>query len=218
MNDMKRRGYDGFQHKSKLPGISLVCFGKMENDLEYTLMQSLTAFFGSIQEHLPVQPEFSCFHFPDPVNLPKVNQETTFFPLLEQVNGNIILGVTGTGFYSPSRSRFIFGYGNFRGRGLLSSYRFRQESSSHGEFLDRMSKQIIKTLAMACNLGACTNPECIVSYHRWVKDLDRNRFVCDTCRAEIIKSLLEFLRQDDTDEDCRKEFENKGFGQIFGSK
>jgi predicted Zn-dependent protease len=212
---MKRRGYDGSQFKSKSPGITLVCFGKMENDLEYTLMQSLNAFFRSIQEHLPVQPGFSCFHFPDPVNLPNENQETLFFPLLEQVDGNIILGVTGTGFYSPFRSRFIFGYGNSTGRGLLSSYRFRLESGSHKQFLDRMSKQIIKTLAMACSLGPCSNPECIVSYHRWVKDLDRNHFVCDTCRTELIQSLSEFLIHDDS-KDCREESEILGSGQIFG--
>jgi predicted Zn-dependent protease len=201
--DIMKRGYDGFQHRSKRPGISIVFFGRIDRDLEDTLIHSLSQFSGSFGELLSVQPEFSCFHLPNPHKLPNANQETVFFPLLEQVKGNIVIGVTGSGFYDPSLHRYVFSYGSWNGRGLLSTYRFRTEIPNRGLFLDRLSKQIIKTLAMACGLGSCSNPECVVSYHRWVEDLDRNRYVCDACRSALIRSFSIFLKQYDNGDDFR---------------
>jgi predicted Zn-dependent protease len=190
---MAERGFDGFQHRSERPGISLVCFGRIEQDLEETLVHSLGDLVASLEEFIPTLPVVSCFHEPDPIRIPAVNQEEAYFPLLERNGGNIVLGVTNTGFFDPSRSRHIFSYGHVDGRGALSTYRFRSESETRKLFLERMGKQVLKTLAMACTVGTCDNTGCIVSYHRWAKDLDRNRYVCEPCRQDFIRNLKFFL-------------------------
>jgi predicted Zn-dependent protease len=56
-----------------------------------------------------------------------------------------------------------------------------------------MGKQILKTLAMACTVSPCSDTGCIVSYHRWAKDLDRNQYVCEPCRQDLIRNLKFFL-------------------------
>ncbi|MDD1703548.1 MAG: hypothetical protein LUQ31_11275 [Methanoregula sp.] len=187
------RGSDGIRYNQKHPGITLVCFGRIEHDLKDELLHSLSAFFDTLQEELPVRPVCSCRFEPDPEKIPAQNQETAYFPVLEIAGGNIILGVTNTGFYDPSLPRYIFSYGRFNGLGLLSTYRFRNETNTRRQYLERMGKQIIKTLAMACSLDACPDKGCVVSYHRYVDDLDHNRYVCESCRTEFIRSLKFFL-------------------------
>jgi predicted Zn-dependent protease len=190
---MTERGFDGFQHRSEKPTISLVCFGSIEHDLEDTMIHSLESLVDSLEEFISARPVVSCFHEPDPLRIPAVNQEEAYFPLLARNGGNIVLGVTNTGFFDPYKSRNIFGYGHVDGRGALSTLRFRSESTTRKLFLERMGKQILKTLAMACTVGACDDNGCIVSYHRWAKDLDRNQYVCEPCRQDLIRNLKFFL-------------------------
>jgi len=187
------RGFDGIQYNQKRPGITLVCFGRIEHELRDELLHSLGSLLDSLEEFIPIRPVVSCFHEPDPLRIPAVNQEVSYFPLLEQIGGNIVLGVTNTGFFDPSKSRYIFSYGHVDGRAALSALRFRKECATRQLFLERMGKQILKTLAMACTLSSCADTGCIVSYHRWAKDLDRNQYVCEPCRQDLIRNLKFFL-------------------------
>jgi predicted Zn-dependent protease len=196
-------GHDGGEIPSKHPTVALVFFEERDHELKDALLESLEQFFEWLNGELPVQPRVSVWNIQNPEIIPAHNQDKVFFPVLEQANGNIILGVTETGFYDTSLPRFVFSYGSWKGRGLLSTYRFRTETHNRRLFLDRLRKQIIKTLAMACGLSSCSNPDCVVSYHRWVEDLDRNRYICKTCRTELIRSLSVFLKQDDGGNDFR---------------
>jgi predicted Zn-dependent protease len=190
------RGSEGYQKSSKKPAVTLMCFGRTEHDLRDTLLDSLQAFSDSLQDDFPVRPVYSCRYESDPAVIPPVNQAEAYYPLLERAGGNIVLGVTATGFYDPGLSRFIFGYGSFNGRGLLSTYRFRTETPGRRLFLERMGKQIIKTLSMACNMSNCNDQECVISRHRYVSDLDRNRYVCGPCRDELVRGILFYLGND----------------------
>ena len=197
------RGEDGGERPSKHPSVALVFFEENDDELKDALLESVEQFFDWLKGELPAKPRFSLWNARNPENIPAQNQDRVFFPLLEEVNGNIVLGITGTGFYDPSLPRFVFSYGSWSGRGLLSTYRFRTETHNRRLYLDRLRKQIIKTLAMACGLGSCSNPDCVVSYHRWVEDLDRNRYVCNSCRSALIRSLSVFLKQYDSGDDYR---------------
>jgi len=194
--------YDsGGERPSKHPTVALVFFEEQDYELRDTLLASVEEFFDWLKGELSAQPRFSLWNARNPENIPTQNQDRVFFPLLEEVNGNIVLGITGTGFYDPSLPRFVFSYGSWSGRALLSTYRFRTESHNRSIYLDRVRKQIIKTLAMACGLSACSRPDCVISYHRWIEDLDRNQCVCDRCRSSLIQSLSGFLKQDDGGDD-----------------
>lgn len=199
--------YDsGGERPSKHPTVALVFFEEEDYELKDTLLASVEEFFDWLKGDLQAQPRISLWNARNPENIPAQNQDRVFSPLLDEVNGNIVLGVTRVGFYDPSLPRFVFSYGSWSGRGLLSTYRFRTESPNRSLYLDRLRKQIIKTLAMACGLGVCSRPDCVVSYHRWVEDLDRNRCVCDRCRSSLIQSLSDFLdvatlNQDDGGDD-----------------
>ncbi len=189
--------FDGSERPSKHPTVVLVFFEENDDELKGALLGSLEHFFHQFKGELPAHPRVSLRDAQNPGNIPTHNQDRAFFPAIEEINGNIVIGVTETGFYDPSLSRCVFSYGSWSGRGLLSTCRFRTGSPGRRLFLDRLSKQIIKTLALACGLSSCSRPDCIVSYHRWVEDLDRNHGVCDTCRSAFIRSLSGFLKQDD---------------------
>jgi predicted Zn-dependent protease len=173
--------------------VSLVLFGEIEDDLEQALRDSLAGFFGSLQGRLTITPGIVCRYEQDPEDIPAQNQEQAYFSCLDRMEGNILLGVTHTGFYDPWLSRHLFSYGQSGGRGVLSTYRFRKETGSRRLFLERMGKQILKTLALACTLGSCADTACVVSYHRWARDLDRNRYICETCRTSFARNLPVFL-------------------------
>jgi len=191
------KGEDGGEYPSKHPTVALVFFEENDDELKGALLESVEQFFDWLKSELPAQPRFSLWNAQNPGTIPPHNQDRVFFPVLEQVNGNIVLGITGTGFYDPSLPRYVFSYGRWNGTALLSSYRFRTETPNRELCLDRLRKQIIKTLAMACGLDSCSDKECVVSYHRWVEDLDKNRYVCKTCKTEFVQSLSEHLKQND---------------------
>lgn len=173
--------------------VSLVLFGRIEPDLKDTLLQSLETFLHTLRGDLRVRPVVVCRHEEEPGEIPPMHQETAFFSALGRMSGSILLGVTNTGLYNPALSRHLFSYGYADGRGVLSTYRFRKETTGRMLFLKRMEKQLVKTLALACTLDSCTDTGCIVSYHRWAADLDRNRYVCAPCRNELAKNLDFFL-------------------------
>lgn len=187
------RGFDGFQHPSERPVISLVCFGRIEQDLEETLLHSLEQFIVPFRDSIPASPEFSCIHEPDPVTKPSAGRKDAYLPLLQQAGGNIVLGVTASGLYDRALGRFIFSYGHMGGSGILSTYRFQKETGSRRLFLERMAKQVLKTLALACTVESCPDAGCVISYHRWAEDLDRNRYICEPCRKKFARNLSFFL-------------------------
>ena len=192
-------GSDGAEIVKKKPGVILVFFGNIKQDIQDTLAESLERFFYNLREDLPVLPVISRRHLPLPQGIPAQNQQTVFFSALEQVTGNLRIGITDTGFYNPSLGRFLFSYGTVAGRGLLSSYRFSEETNSRLRFLERMGKQVIKTIALASTVDSCSDPGCVISYHRWTTDLDRNRYVCEPCLKEFARNLAFFLQvPDDT--------------------
>jgi predicted Zn-dependent protease len=159
-------------------------------------LRTLREFFASMEHDLGCIPTFPLVHLGMPGHIPRTNQEEAFYEELEHVPGDIIIGVTDEGFYDRGIARFVFGSGR-NGIGTLSTYRFRKETSGNSIFLERMGKELIKILAMACGLSSCPDPGCIVVYHRTMEDMDRNRYVCTTCRGRIAKALRAVMRDDD---------------------
>lgn len=190
-------GYDGCEFPSKHPTVTLVFFGHVDPDLPEPLLNSLNLFFDSLNGDIPVRPEIFQRQVPSPEKIPKQDQNSAFFPVIEEMPGNIVIGVTNEGFYDSFRQRYIFSYGGWDGRGLLSTYRFRTETKGRRLMIERLNKQILKTLAMACGLGSCSDQSCIVSYHRFVEDLDRNQCICERCRSEFVQILSYLLKEND---------------------
>jgi predicted Zn-dependent protease len=186
--------YDGGEYPiKKRSRIILVFFGDTNPDLEEVLENALKQFIDSIQEDLPVIPHILCRYEPLPRNIPHHNQHRVFFSALQKINGNIVIGITGNEFYDPQLSRNIFCYGQVDGRGLLSTYRFRKETTNSRMFLERLGKQVIRVLAMASTVDSCFDSDCIISHHQRVEDLDRNWYVCEPCRKDFIRNLAFFL-------------------------
>jgi predicted Zn-dependent protease len=186
--------YDGGEYPiKKRSRIILVFFGDTNADLEEVLENSLKLFIDSIQEDLPVIPNILCQYESMPRNIPPQNQHRVFFSALQKINGNIVLGITGTEFFDPQFSRHVFCYGQVDGRGLLSTYRFREETHNPRLLLERLGKQVIRVLAMACTVDSCFDTDCIISHHWRVEDLDRNWYVCEPCRKDFIRNLAFFL-------------------------
>jgi predicted Zn-dependent protease len=186
--------YDGGEYPiKKRSRIILVFFGDTNPDLEEVLENSLKQFIDSIQEDLPVIPRILYRNEPLPRNIPPHNQHRVFFSALQKINGNIVLGITGSELFDPLLSRHVFCYGQVDGRGILSTYRFRKETNDSRLLLERLGKQIIRVFAMACTVDSCFDSECVISYHRQVEDLDRNWYICEPCRKDFIRNLAFFL-------------------------
>jgi predicted Zn-dependent protease len=186
----------------KNQGITLVLFGSIGQELEYTLVNSLKMLLSSLEEQTGNSIPVVCCHTLEPATIPRNHQEFAFFKSLAGMPGLIRLGVTNTGFYSPELSRHLFSYGWLDGSGVLSTYRFVHETGSQQLFLERMGKQIIKTLTLACSMDSCSDNRCVVSYHRWAEDLDKNRYVCNTCMNALSGSLA-FVFHEENDDPAR---------------
>jgi predicted Zn-dependent protease len=174
----------------------LAIFGDIGADLEGAFLRSLRGFFASIEQETGIIPSIPLHHYPLPEHIPSTSQEDAFFDAMEHIPGNIILGATDTGFYDPPMGRFIFGTGR-RSMGALSTHRFRTETSARSLYLERMNKEIIKILGMACGLSSCRNPDCIMEYHRTMQDVDRNRLVCRRCREKFVEAITRIMRDPD---------------------
>jgi len=186
--------YDGGEYPvKKRSRIILVFFGGTNPDLEEVLQNSVKQFIDSILEELPIIPLISSRYEPLPRNIPLHNQHRVFFSALQKINGNIVLGITTTEFFDPLLSRNVFCYGQVDGRGMLSTYRFRKETSDPRLFLKRLGKQVLRVLAMACTVDSCFDSDCIISHHRRAEDLDRNWYVCEPCRKDFVRNLAFFL-------------------------
>lgn len=171
-------------------------FGDLEYDLEAALLRSLRGFFPTLGPEPALIPSIRIVHRPLPAGIPDVNQQEVFFREMDTIPGNVILGVTKTGFYDPPMARFIFGNGR-DAMGALSDYRFRTESASRGLYLERMGKEIIKILGMASGLSSCRDHDCIMVYHRTMEDVDQNRNVCSGCRGKFVMAFQSIIQDKD---------------------
>jgi predicted Zn-dependent protease len=185
---------DGGEYTEKKQSrIILVFFGDNDPEIEKVLLNSLSHFFTSIHEELPVIPIIVYRHDPMPKNIPLHNQYQVFFSALQKINGNIVIGLTDTEISGSVQSRQVFCYGQVDGRGMLSCYRFRKEAHNKKVLLERVRKYILKVLALACTVDTCPDTGCIVSYHGQTEDVDRNRYVCEACRDDFVRNLAFFL-------------------------
>jgi len=193
---MHRRNHetDGGSIGNSMPLVTVIIFDVEDRDLERTLSGALQQFFSSIGEKIPFVPQISVEHRRNPPITHPENIFRSFCQVLEETPGNIRIGVTDAGLWTSSPPpRFIFGQACDYGSALLSTHRFRRETQSRRLLHERLSKEVIKILGLACNLGPCGDPHCILTYHRAVEDLDRNRYVCRHCRDWFIDSLGELL-------------------------
>jgi len=163
-------------------------FGTIEHDLGQALKGSIQGFINSLGDEIVKKPHVSLKTSPVPAEIDKKCPGFSFLRRLDQLPGEIILGVTDLGLYDRACSRNIFGYGN-GGRGIMSTYRFRTETSDKSVLSQRLSKEIIKILGLACDIHRCNDPDCVLVYHRNVGDLDRNRSVCSHCRRRFIDAF-----------------------------
>jgi predicted Zn-dependent protease len=184
--------HDGGSEESDRPVVNLVRFGTVEQDLLESLARSVEGFLRFIGEEGIVQPTVLRSRRCLPAGLPDQYQGTFLLSHLESVPGNIAVGVTDIVFYDPNLPRRVFGYGS-GGRSIISTFRFRRESDNRRILYERLNKEIIKILSMACDLPICSDRQCIVMYHRFMEDIDKNTTVCPTCRQKFVKSLEWYL-------------------------
>lgn len=188
------RDSDGGSVDNSIPRVTLVLFDIWDRDLERTLSDTLQQFFFSIGERIPSTPQVSVQNRPCPSINPFEENIGRFCKLLDDAPGNIRIGVIDVGLWTFSPPpRFIFGQGCRYGSAVLSTYRFRRETQSRKLLHLRLSREVIKILGLACNLDACDDPWCMLTYHRAVEDLDRNRYICRHCRDQFIASLGELF-------------------------
>ncbi len=100
--------FDGSERPSKHPTVALVFFEERDHELKDALLGSLEQFFDHLKGELPAQPRFSLWNAQNPGAIPAHNQDRAFFPVIEEINAKIVIGVTETGFYDPSLSRCVF--------------------------------------------------------------------------------------------------------------
>lgn len=184
--------HDGGTEESDRPVINLVRFDTVEPDLADSLVVSLEGFFRFIGEDEFARPEVRQSRRCLPAKLPDNYQGSFLLNILDNVAGNIVIGITDAVFSDPNLPRKVFGYGS-GGRAVISTYRFRRESSNRRLLYERLDKEIVKILALACDLPVCSNPLCIVIYHKSMVDIDRNTTVCPSCRAQFVRSLGSYL-------------------------
>jgi len=159
-------------------------FGRIDPDLGESLVNSVQDFIDSFGDEIGKKPFVSLRNAPLPREIQGNKPQFVFLRKLEELGGAISLGVTDLGLYDAGVSRNVFGYGS-DGIAILSTFRFKRETADKRHFHQRLGKEIVKLLAMACDLPRCQDPACVVVYHRTMEDVDRNRYVCDTCRTKI---------------------------------
>lgn len=179
---------DGILAQSEDPIINLVRFGNVSPKSFNNIHKSLNNFIYSLKEELDYSPQIMCSCHMEPVVEFQGDEEITFNRKLRNLPGYIVLGVTDLGIYSRPVNRNIFGFGG-SGKGLLSTYRFVHTTKSANRINERLAKEIIKILSLSTGLSHCFNPDCILTYHRSVADLDHNHEVCESCKKHLIKSL-----------------------------
>lgn len=179
---------DGLMVESVRPSVTLVKFGNVSSKLFDHIDISLNHFIYSFGEELERFTTIIQITRPNPkINL-HGEEERIFTSQLNKIPGKIVLGVTDMGIYHRPIDRNLFGFGG-SGKGLLSTYRFVHTSKSAHRINERLAKEILKILALSSGLPHCSNPNCILSYHRSVVDLDNNHKVCESCKSSLIQSI-----------------------------
>jgi predicted Zn-dependent protease len=184
---------DGIYIKGDRPLVMLVNFGEVSNYLFEAINSSFYHFFTSIQNELDTIPEVCRISIADPIIREKGDEETAFFSELNIIPGRIVVGVTNKGIYDRSLDRYIFGFGGSCAA-ILSTYRFMKTNKNFIRIRKRLAKEVIKILSIATGVPHCANPNCILSYHQSVSDLDINRGLCDDCRKNMIDAINYLLK------------------------
>ncbi|MFW6173033.1 MAG: hypothetical protein ACOC5T_04750 [Elusimicrobiota bacterium] len=192
---LSKTRFDGSIGEDSRKNLKLVVFGRIEDNISYNLQKSLKSFFISIKEDLGFLPSINLIKRPEPEISNLQNSGVMLNGELSKIHGKIVLGVTDLGIYDDFVQRNIFGYGG-NGTGLLSTYRFRQREDGMEKLKERLCKEIIKILGLACGIS-CNEKYCILTYHRFVVDLDVNNDVCPNCREKMIREIKYYMEVDD---------------------
>ncbi len=185
---------DGGTEDSDGPVITLVRFDTVETDLGENLVRSVEGVFRYLNGDDDRPPVVRHCHRRLPPGMPAARQGDFLLSHIRGISGNIVLGITDTGFFDPRLPRFVFGYG-YGGRGVLSTFRFRRETGNCRQLYERLNKEIVKILALSCDIPQCSDPRCIAVYHRTMEDIDRNTIICPSCRKALGTSLRHYLEQ-----------------------
>jgi len=184
---------DGGFLRKDWPGVSFIVYGRIDSTTTETVREALESYLDSIGDKLTKFPKFMQMDRNIPEIRTSQNQQHYYFDDMRHVEGNVRIGLTEGGLYSPADGRNIFGYGNHDGSGIFSLARFRKECANKRLFYHRIGKQSIKILSLALQVSSCSQLNCIVSYHRHVEDLDRNDSICPKCQKEMIMEINGYL-------------------------
>jgi len=182
----------GFIGKDR-PGVTFIVYGRIDEATTTTVYEALESYFSSIEDYLAKFPSLVYVNRKIPEIRTSQNQQHYYFEDMNNLEGGIKIGLTEGELYSPADKRNIFGYGNHEGSGIFSLARFRKNCSNRRLFYNRIAKESIKILSLALQVSSCTQPNCIISYHRHVEDLDTNNSVCPKCQKEMIVEINNYL-------------------------
>jgi predicted Zn-dependent protease len=182
---------DGVYVKEDKPSMTLVNFGEVSQTRFELINNSLIKFLSSLE--LNTTPEIRIISKRNPFIKFKEDSEPAFSNEIDNISGNIVIGVTDHGIYDRAIDKYIFGFGRYRS-GILSTYRFRNTINSPQKIRERLSKEIIKILALSTGVAHCSSSTCIITYHRSVTDLDTNTWVCDECRDNMKRVINDLLQ------------------------
>jgi len=180
---------DGGMVNKKNPMITFVIYGPIEEPVAGAFQGSIESYIHSISSELEQFPSFVRINRQTPKITTSRDQHTTLFKDMNDIEGNLKIGLTDVILYSPKDRKNMFGYGNPGGMAIFSLIRFRNECSNKRAFFDLIQKESIKILSMALDMPPCTKNSCVITYHRNVTDLDLNDSVCPDCRNTIIAEM-----------------------------
>jgi predicted Zn-dependent protease len=184
---------DGGFSNRKVPLITFVIYGPIEEPVAGAFQGSIESYIYSIGRELEKFPSFMRIYRNNPKITTFQNQNNILLEDMQDVEGNLKIGLTDVTFYSPSDRKNIFGSGNSEGMSVFSLTRFRKECPGKREFFNNIEKESIKFLSLALGIPNCPDPRCIITYHRHVTDLDLNDYVCPDCRKAIIDKMNDFF-------------------------
>jgi predicted Zn-dependent protease len=176
-----------FEKKKKLnpDSVLVIFFGEFPEGYKNSIKISLTNFFNSLYGSVP-EDFIKYLSMQEPQFLTLENREKIFEKCVENFKEPVVLAVTRTGIWSVNpHPRFIFGSALGPGKVVFSTYRFEQDSDTPKQVNDRIGKEILKILGIACGMNICGNPDCLLTYHWDVSDLDKNVGVCAKCKKDF---------------------------------
>lgn len=172
-----------------LPNITLVSFGRFENDFLDKLVEGVTNEF-----QIPVKAKEGFIDLSD-----------YYDPVRRQYNGNSLLKEVDTRYSFDSLKTiglfnvdlfvpiltYIFGQAHLDGRtGIVSLYRLSNErygiDADEKVLLERTIKEVIHELGHTFGLIHCHTPTCVMRSSTYVEDLDQKSVnLCQKCKDDL---------------------------------